>query len=222
MTVGQTARRLLGPRGFSCASRIYRRVFVDLSKVAAAIGPLESGARVLDIGGGDGHLVNRLLELNPGVRVSMIDIASSVGNQVSDTYRDRVAVFPGVSVAEYARQRPIPPDVILVSDVLHHIPSAERRSFFEDIRDLMAGQTCRLILKDMEPGHLRTYLSGLADRYVSGDKRVQFPSRRAVTDLVQAVFPGARCSETDLFCRDRPNYCLIFTTEGAAPRPGRT
>lgn len=217
MTIGQTARRLLGPRGFSHASRIYRRVFVDLSKVAAAIGPLESGARVLDIGGGDGHLANLLLELNPGIRIVMIDMAPTAGNQVNKIHGDRVAVFPGVSVSEYARQRPTPPDVVLISDVLHHVPNADRLSFFEDIRDLLAGRTCRLVLKDMEPGHLRTCLSGLADRYVSGDKHVQFPSRRAATDLVQAVFPGARCSETNLFSCDRPNYCLIFTTEAASP-----
>jgi len=220
MTIGQTARRLLGRRGFHTASRIYRRVFVDLSKVAAAIGPLESGARVLDIGGGDGQLVNLLLELNPGIRINMLDMASTVGSQVSEAHGDRVAVFPGISVPDYAKQRPTPPDVILVSDVLHHIPKTERRSFFEDIRDLLAGRTCRLILKDMEPGHLRTYLGGLADRYVSGDRHVQFTSRKDVTELVQAVFPGARCSETDLFHRDRPNYCLIFTTGEARPRPG--
>ena len=34
-------------------------------------------------------------------------------------------------------------------------------------------------------------------------------------DSVLRVFPGAACRETDLFQRNPPNYCLVFTLDAA-------
>lgn len=220
MHLGQVARRLLGPRLFSHVSGVYRRVFVDLKKVAAAIGPLGDHASILDVGGGDGALLNLLLERNRGVHVTLVDASVGVGAQVRPEFHDRVRIMGGTTLAQYAASAPSLPEIVLVSDVLHHVLPAERVAFFEDIRRVLGGHAFRLVFKDVEPGYVRTRLGGLADRYISGDPNVEFISRDRVRELVQRVFPGVQCRETDLFRCDRPNYCLDFSVPDTSGTQG--
>jgi cyclopropane fatty-acyl-phospholipid synthase-like methyltransferase len=189
-------------------------VFVDLEKVAEEMGSLADQARVLDVGGGDGALLNLLLERSPNATVTLVDASPGVGGQISPCYRDRVNILGGTTLADYAASNPEPPDVVLVSDVMHHVPPSERLGFFTDLKRVLRGSPFVLIFKDMEPGHFRTTLGGWADRYISGDRKVEFISGKATTALVKQVFSGVQCRETALFVRDRPNYCLIFSIPG--------
>ncbi len=210
MSVGRIARRLLGPRYFSLVGRAYRRIFVDLTLVARAIGHLDRGTLVLDVGGGDGELVNLLLACNPGVRFTMLDVSADVGGGVLPEYRERVTIMPCTRMVDYSgRGLPIP-DVVLISDVVHHVPPGQRLAFFGELRVLLDGHECSMFVKDVQPGYFRSSLGYLADRWVSGDRQVSLVSREEIADVVREVFPDARCSETDLFSTDRPNYCLSF------------
>lgn len=214
MTPGNFARRLLGPRYFAVVGGAYRRIFVDLDKVAAAIGPFRPGVRVLDIGGGDGVLLNLLLTVSPEATVTMVEQSAGVGAQLKSEYRKRVTCRPNTTLAEYARESHEPPDVVLISDVIHHVPGNARRAFLTDVHDVLGGQPCELFLKDMEPGHFRTWLGGLADRYISGDRQVRFLAKSAVIHLVHQVFDQVAYEETNLFKTDCPNYCLRFALNG--------
>ena len=62
MPIGPFVRHLVGPRLERGLSDLYRRVFVDLDVVADVLArECPENARILDIGGGDGELINKLL-----------------------------------------------------------------------------------------------------------------------------------------------------------------
>ena len=214
MSAGQLARRLLGDRWFPVVGRLYRRLFVDLRKVAEGLPKVPEGGHVLDVGAGDGELVNLLLPLNPGATATLIDVAPAVGGWLRADLRDRVEVMPHTSVGAYAKLARRPVDVVILSDVLHHVPLAERPGLLIDLRDLLAGRAAKLVVKEVEPGSWRARLYYLADRFITGDRNVHFIRRDEVRKLVQGALPDAACEETDLYRRNRPNYCLIFSVPG--------
>ena len=217
MNLGRLARRFLGSKGFALAGAVYRRVFVDLDKVVEAIGSFGEAQRLLDVGGGDGVLLNLLLARHPTLHVTLVDAARGAGTQIRPEYRARVEVLEGTSLASYAQSRPAQaPDAVLVSDVMHHVPPAQRGAFLRDLAAVLDERPVRLLVKDMEPGHFRTTLGGLADRYVSGDRGVQFLTREELRRLVADTFPAAKCRETNLFRTDPPNYCLEFSLPSPA------
>ena len=87
MRIGCLVRSLLGDRAFQPIGKAYRSILVDLDAVVDAIGILPPNARVLDIGGGDGDVINRLLKRNADCRITMIDLADSVGGWVESCFR---------------------------------------------------------------------------------------------------------------------------------------
>jgi len=210
---GPLLRRLLGDRWFPILGRLYRRVFVDLRKVVEGFPEVPEGGHILDVGAGDGELMNLLLPLNPGATATLIDVAPQVGGWLRADLRDRVEALPETSVAAYAkRKRPV--DLVILSDVVHHVPLPERPGLLADLRELLGGRAAKLVVKEVEPGSWRAQIYYLADRFITGDRNVHFIRRDEVRKLVQGALPDAACEETDLYRRNRPNYCLIFSVPG--------
>lgn len=211
---GSLARRVLG-RHFSVAGRIYRGLFVDLEEVARCLSPhIPAGAVVLDVGGGDGDPLNPLLRVRPDITVRLVDPSPEVGALIRPELRSRVELHPGTSMATLGSASRRDFSVVLVADVLHHIPPESRAAFFADLRALVrdAGGQPRIIVKDVEPGGARATLGRLADRYVSGDRSVAPVGREAVRRLIRDAFGADVAStETGLFAADPPNYALVFT-----------
>jgi len=213
MSLGSTARSLLGKRWFPVVGGWYRSVFVDLERVVECLPEVGPEARVLDIGGGDGQMINILLERRPGLRITMLDMSSSVGSFLKPELRERVQLLPSTSLRDYAAVVHDVPDLVIVGDVIHHVPAERRPEFFADLRTVLRGQPTTLFIKDLEPGHFRSLLSLWADWYVSGDRAVTLASRETVTALVREAFPGARVRSTRLFELDAPNYALVFSID---------
>ena len=98
--------------------RLHER-FVKSRRVGAltaALAPLfPSGARVLDVGSGDGLLADAIQRRRPDVRFEGIDVIARPDARIP------VTVFDGASLpfGEGAF------DVVLFADVLHHTPNAE-------------------------------------------------------------------------------------------------
>ncbi len=67
-----------------------------------------------------------------------------------------------------------------------------------------------LVVKDVEPGHLRARLGYWSDRYITGDRNVSLVSRQFLVGLVRACDPAMSVSETPLHATDAPNYALAF------------
>jgi hypothetical protein len=166
---------------------------------------------MLDVGTGDGEVMNRLLPLNPGVHATLIDPLPDAGNWLWPSLRDRCEVYPSTTVADLAARNLAPFDLILLSDVVHHVHVDRRHAFIEDLAQLV-GRNHRTILaiKDVEPGSLKSRFLWFCDRFITGDVKVSFLNRKQMKDLVWTSFPGAPCRETRLQEVNPPNYSLIF------------
>lgn len=210
MTPGQLARRVLGPL-FPAVGRVYRAAFVDLDAVVDCLPPLGDAPEILDVGGGDGEPLNHLFRRHPRARVTMLDLSDNVGGAVRAEHAAQVTRLPRTTIRDYAAGSPRPFELVLVTDVVHHVPPGERRAFFEDLRALIGGRHVRLFVKDIEPGSLRALAGLLTDRYVSGDRAVSQISAAAMRELLLQAFPGATVETTDLIRRDPPNYALVVT-----------
>ena len=217
VTIGSFARVLLG-KSFPAVGRFYRSLFVDLSKLVAALPVIPPRARILDVGGGDGEVVNELLARYPEAQVTMLDVSRAVGGALRPEFRDRVRVLPGMSLRAYAERNPEPPDLVVITDVIHHIAPSERNGFFADLRALVGASAVTIFIKDVEPGYLRAWLSYLSDRFITGDRNVSLVSQTELRRLVLDVFPDYEVEETPLMQTDRPNYALVFRPAASRPR----
>lgn len=213
MKIGPAVRRLLPASAERKASRLYRSVFVDLRKVAAVLSrALPRDAFVLDIGGGDGDLLNLVLEARPDVRIAMVDIAVSVGKFLEPRYSERVELHPGVAIEDHVLAFAGRYDAAVISDVMHHIPAPQRSGFLLNVaKALRPGGS--ILIKDVEPGHPIAALGLFCDRYVSGDKNVALISERQLHEMSGASLPRHTVSEIGLLEADRPNYLVQLQFE---------
>jgi hypothetical protein len=210
MTPGALVRRLLGDRLFRLVVAWYRRIFVDLDAVAACIPPPPPGGTLLDIGGGDGALLEHLLRLHPDLEATLVDLAPAVGLCLAPHRRARVRLLPSTPVSECAARGVAAPDVVVLADVLHHVPVEAREELLADIRQLVAGRPFTLVLKDIAPQGWRAQLSLLSDRWITGDRHVELLTPSEAKALVAGVFPELVARDTALLARDHPNYCIVF------------
>ncbi|RIL05710.1 MAG: hypothetical protein DCC71_09435 [Proteobacteria bacterium] len=219
MSAGRLARALLPERIFARAAESYRALFVDLDAVVDCLPAPPPGAEILDVGGGDGAVLDRLLARHPGVRATLLDLAPRVGAAIAPERRERVRLLAATRLAD-ARARGVPaPDWVMLSDVLHHVPRGERDALLGELRALVGERPITLVVKDVAPGGLRSRMSVLADRWISGDRGVELLAPGAAIALVQRAFPRLAAHETALLRRDPPNYCVVFAAGGAAARP---
>jgi len=216
VSLGSLARRLLDARLLARAARSYRALFVDLDAVADCFPETPQGAQLLDVGSGDGELLNRILARHPGLRATMVDLAPSTGIALRPELRDRVRLLPATSLAAYRALGDAPPDVILLSDVLHHVPQEARGRFLGEVAAIVADRPVRLVVKEVAPGGMRARLGRLADRWVSGDRNVELIAPDELRALVARSLPRLRAHDTPLLERDPPNYCVVFAPDRAS------
>jgi 2-polyprenyl-3-methyl-5-hydroxy-6-metoxy-1,4-benzoquinol methylase len=215
MSPGEMFRKLLGPKYFKYAGRFYRSIFVDLKKVVQCLPEIPPDCHILDIGGGDGDMINYIRKRFPKTKISMIDIAGSIGNLIEEEHKSEINLFPVTSIVDFHKRYilELPEiDFILISDVIHHIKKELRRQFFVELKELVNENTI-VIFKDIEPGYFISKLSYWADKYISCDKNVELTSKNEITNLMRENFPEIYFYETQLFQRNRPNFSLIFSFE---------
>jgi 2-polyprenyl-3-methyl-5-hydroxy-6-metoxy-1,4-benzoquinol methylase len=209
MALGPFVRRMLGPTLARIIGSAYRSVFVNLDHVVEAlVAHIPDNAEVLDIGGGDGELLNRLLRCRSNVRVIMIDISPKVGAFLDPELMSRVTLRPSTTLKDYLNEGK-QVNCIMINDALHHIPKNDRDQFLREVHaGLKPGG--KLIIKEFAPGGLRSLLGLLADRYISGDRKVSLIKSQELESLVRRNIPVQTCEESSLYKIDRPNYAFIF------------
>jgi len=188
VSLGAKVRAAFG-RHEPLVSELWRGMFVDVAHWTSIVLRWAPGpGRILEVGCGEGYSTARLVEAYPEVPLDAIDIAGNIGRLYDGAAG--AANFRIAFAEEIAAESPAAYDLIVLSDVLHHVPPGQRTSLLQAIRTLLApGGT--LAMKDWnrapaQPIHWAVHGS---DRFLTGD-RVQYMTRAEARQLVESVFGG--------------------------------
>lgn len=184
---GAAVRKSLG-RYERPVSDLYRSIFINLEDLASNIRGWSQPKRILEIGCGEGALAELVVRDFPQAEYLGIDIISHLG-RMYDGPRERVE-FRQITAEDLASELPGHFDLILINDVLHHVPDTLRLGLLRAAKDLLAPEGA-LIFKDWvrrpSPIHALCYV---ADVYVGGDKSVRYMPLDEQRDILTQVFGG--------------------------------
>jgi 2-polyprenyl-3-methyl-5-hydroxy-6-metoxy-1,4-benzoquinol methylase len=176
-------------------SEAYRSIYLDIDEFVAQVRRwCPDPKTILEVGCGEGAVSERLQGAFPVAALTGIDVTSRIGR----LYRGpREAVrFVCCEVQQIAVSDPSGFDLVVLCDVLHHVPAASRRALLGAIRATLAPGGV-LIFKDWQrsnaPIHWLCYAS---DRWLTGDK-ISFMTRDEMHEHLAAAFgQGALAAET--------------------------
>ncbi|WP_415183008.1 class I SAM-dependent methyltransferase [Phaeovulum sp.] len=184
-SIGRTVRRAFGPYERQ-VSELYRRFFIDLEDLAACIREWVTPETILEIGCGEGALAERLVRDFPNAHYTGIDIIAHLG-RMYDGPADRVS-FVQITAEELAKTSDKKYDLIVINDVMHHVPTELRAGILEAAREMLAPGG-RLIFKDWVRRrtlpHLAVYV---ADVHIGGDKGVSYMTKDDQVSLIADCF----------------------------------
>ena len=186
MSIGGAIRRLFGPFERQITER-YRAIYVDVDAYAAGLAAwAPDPRRILEVGCGEGAVSERLAAVYPNAEIAAIDITPNVGRLYAGP-PGRVR-FAQMTVEAFAAQENGKFDLIVLADVLHHVPPGSlRRSILETIKALLSDGG-HLAFKEWErtrtPIHWLGYLS---DRWITGD-RISYMSGEEIRTQLTDVF----------------------------------
>jgi 2-polyprenyl-3-methyl-5-hydroxy-6-metoxy-1,4-benzoquinol methylase len=173
----------------------YRRLFVNLDDYARCIaGRVIEPHRILEIGCGEGAMTARLARTFANATIAAIDITPNVGRLFSGDAA-RVS-FRRETAEERAKREPSSFELIVLCDVLHHVPPHARRSLLSAARQLLTPGGA-LVFKDWSrsatPIH---WICGMLDLYITGDD-VQYVTIAEAKALMTDIFgPGSVRAES--------------------------
>ncbi|PYQ80932.1 MAG: methyltransferase, partial [Acidobacteria bacterium] len=102
--------------------------------------------RVLDLGSGDGRLLDLVLRARPDARGVALDFSPPMLEQLNI----RFASSPRVEIANHDLERPLPDlgtfDAVVSSFAIHHLPHERKRQLYEEIWTVLesGGVFCNL------------------------------------------------------------------------------
>lgn len=196
MPLGTAVRHHLGPLEQPAAS-LYRRLFFNLDCfVERVLDAVPDPARILEIGCGEGDVATKLVEAYPNAQYLGIDPAWSVGRRYHGPENE--AGFLNVAAATLAGGAPASYDLVLLVDVLHHVPDdVARKDLIRAATMLLRPPRGRLVIKEWEDDGSLAFRAGwFADRYISGDRQVRYMRRNDLMSLVDDAGPGLRHERT--------------------------
>jgi 2-polyprenyl-3-methyl-5-hydroxy-6-metoxy-1,4-benzoquinol methylase len=167
-------------------SDAFRRAFVDLDAFTREVGAQVRGARkVLEIGCGEGIMTEHLATLYPRAKLTGIDICGQPGRLFcGDAARVR---FLRTSAAELSETEQHSYDLVVIADVIHHVPLEDRMPLLKNAVALAApGGT--VVFKEWlrEPTAI-CLASYLFERIITGD-RVSYLREHELRTLATRVF----------------------------------
>jgi 2-polyprenyl-3-methyl-5-hydroxy-6-metoxy-1,4-benzoquinol methylase len=185
MAIGAIVRRLFG-RHERTVARFYRGLFVDVGRLSSLVREwIPQAQKVLEVGCGEGAITEHLVRLYPNADIMAIDITPRVGRLFTGN-KDRVQ-FVETTVQAVAAAQPGQFDLVILSDVLHHVPIALREEILAAVR-LTLATGGRLFFKDWErrstPIHWLGYAS---DRWITGD-RIHYLRKQEAAELIARTF----------------------------------
>ena len=185
MRPGPLIRRLFGPYEHAVAE-FYRRIFVDLDELAELMRAwVPQAQRILEVGCGEGAMTERIVRTYPTAIVTAIDISPNAGR----LYRGPASsvTFRQETVENVASREPASFDLVVLADVIHHVPGDARQPLFSAIKQAMAANGS-LIFKDWVPSFSPVHwLCALSDRYLTGDD-VAYCTMEGINTLLTNAF----------------------------------
>jgi 2-polyprenyl-3-methyl-5-hydroxy-6-metoxy-1,4-benzoquinol methylase len=167
VALGPAVRTRLG-RWEIPAADAYRSLFLNHADCAAVLASAFPATRILEVGCGDGSVAQRLLERYPDASYTGIDVSAEPGRLFrGDAARAR---FQSIDSTSYLATEPEPFDLVVVVDVLHHVPSPLRPAVLADVRALTAPGG-HYAVKEWDPLRGTVHaVAYLADRFLTGDR----------------------------------------------------
>jgi 2-polyprenyl-6-hydroxyphenyl methylase/3-demethylubiquinone-9 3-methyltransferase len=180
VSIGKMGRKMLGPLE-PLAVDIYRKPFIDLESVARTLASVCTPSRIAEIGCGEGVLATELNRAWPDAEILGIDITPQPGR----LYRGdpAAATFRSCAADDLAATDAAGFDLVLMCDVLHHVPPPMRAGIVAAARTLVADNGV-LAIKDWEHRRdLATAAAYASDRFITGD-RIKYFAREELVGLV--------------------------------------
>ena len=165
VSIGRSVRARLG-RFEAPVSDLYRRQFIDLDACAQSLSGIVDATSILEVGCGDGQMATRLLVAFPDARYVGIDVAPEVGH-LYDGDPGR-ASFRSIDSRSYSHAADERFDLVVVVDVLHHVPPDARGALLDDVRALTTPGG-HFVLKDWVRSRSIAHLAAWSsDRLITG------------------------------------------------------
>jgi 2-polyprenyl-6-hydroxyphenyl methylase/3-demethylubiquinone-9 3-methyltransferase len=206
MSIGPLVRRSFGPYEHAI-SEAWRRMFIDLDAFVDQIARWSDASRILEIGCGEGAVTERLVRAFPRAHILAIDVAPNVGRLFRGN-ASRVE-FRRAFAEDVVAEQPAAFDLVILADVIHHVPLRLRRSLLDSARRALSPGG-RMVFKDwvrhFTPAHAACYL---ADRYLTGDD-VHYLSEDELRAYAREIF-GAQAVVDAAYIRPwRSNLALLL------------
>lgn len=207
MPLGSAIRAMFGPHERKVAD-LYRALFMDLNDLADKIRNWAPDARrILEVGCGEGAVTEKLATVFPNATILAIDITPRAGRLYQG--RRGGVEFLTTTVQEIARSSPGHFDLIIMSDVIHHIPLNLRGEIIDAIDRTMA-PGARFIIKDWQrsvsPIH---WLCHASDKWLTGDHVIHVDPAD-LQRLVSERVPSLAAVDQDHIRPWRNNYAMVF------------
>jgi len=162
--------------------------------------------RILEVGCGEGAMTERITRRYPNASITAIDITSRVGR----LYRGDPSnvTFSQEYVEQVACRKPAYFDLIVVVDILHHVPVGDRSSLLAAINQAMAPNGS-LIVKDWiissTPIH---WLCNSSERYLTGDD-VAYLTIGSINTLLTDAFGRDTVRKTEFVRPWKNNWAAL-------------
>ncbi len=202
MALGPIIRRMFGPLERPVAE-LYRSIFVDIT---AFVGQIQKWtpappSHILELGCGEGAVIERLVKAFPQASITGIDITPKVGRLFrGDSSR---VTFKQQTIQDFAPANLASFDLLVIADIMHHIPWELHKDILLSAAKILKPGGY-LILKDWDRRrNLIHALCYFSDWYITGDQ-VRYKSAEEFRILIREVL-GTNCIKAEARIRPQVN-----------------